>query len=215
VVLWALAFASRPLRIQIGAVDRDQADELHRAAKDILRLNPWLGQRIFASNYALTCDATGAEAEIVAADIAGSHGARPDLLILNELSHVTKWEFIENLADNASKMPNGVLIVATNAGFTGTEAWKWRELARGSERWSFHVFAKPAPWLDPAELAEAERRNSTARYRRLFWGVWSSGAGDALDEADIAAAADPNLRRCWAQGCPRSPRSRATRCCRG
>lgn len=193
VVLWLLAFAGRPVRLQIGAADRDQADELHRAAKDLLRLNPLLGKRIEAKSYKLTCEGNGSEAEIVAADIAGSHGARPDLLILNELTHVQKWEFVENLADNASKMPNGVLIVATNAGFTGTNAWKWRELARNSTRWSFHVFDQPAPWLDPAELAEAERRNSTARYRRLFWGVWSSGAGDALDEADIAAAVVPDM----------------------
>ena len=193
VVLWLLAFATRPVRAQVGAVDRDQADELHRAARDLLRVNPMLARRIEAKNYLLACASNGAEAEIIPADVAGSHGARPDLVIINELTHVERWEFVENLADNASKMPNGVLIVATNAGFTGTDAWRWRELARTSPRWSFHQFAEPAPWLDPAELAEAERRNSATRYRRLFWGVWSSGSGDALDEQDISAAIDPNL----------------------
>jgi len=80
----------------------DQADELRKAAKDILRLNPWLATRIEIQSWKIICNATASECEIIAADVAGSHGARPDVLILNELSHVTKQEFAENLLDNAA-----------------------------------------------------------------------------------------------------------------
>lgn len=193
-LLWLLPFSARPLACQIGAADADQADELRKAAKQILSMNPWLGQRVGIQSWRILCEATGSEAEIIATDVAGSHGARPDVLILNELSHVTRFEFAENLADNASKVPHGLMIVATNAGFTGSDAWRWREIARTSGRWSFHVFDRPAPWLDPAEIAEAQRRNSPARFNRLWRGVWSSGSGDALDPADIDASIAPDLK---------------------
>jgi phage terminase large subunit-like protein len=192
-LLWLLAFTSRPLAIQIGAADQDQADELRKAAKAILRLNPWLAQRVEVQNWRIACKATASDAEIIAADTAGSHGARPDVLILNELSHVTKWEFAENLMDNASKVPQGLVVIATNAGFIGTPAWKWRELARTSPRWNFNCYDRPSPWLDDAEIEEARRRNATARFNRLWHGVWASGSGDALDPTDIDAAIDPKL----------------------
>jgi hypothetical protein len=158
-LLWLLAFSRRPLAMQIGAADQDQADELRKAAKAILRLNPWLAQRVQITNWKLVCPATGSEALIIAADTAGSHGARPDVLILNELSHVTKWEFAENLLDNASKVPQGLVVIATNAGFVGTPAWKWRELARNSPRWSFAFgpAAAAMPWTPRTSMPQSIR----------------------------------------------------------
>ena len=189
-LLWLLAFAKRPLDCQVGAADADQADELRKAARDVLHLNPWLAQRVTIQNRRIVCEATGAACDIIPADVGGSHGARPDVLIVNEISHVTKQEFAENLMDNAAKVPHGLVVVATNAGFISTWQHRWRELAVDSDRWFFHKFDKPAPWLDAAEIEEAKRRNSRSRYLRLWWGVWCSGAGDALDPDDIAACTD-------------------------
>ena len=193
VLLWLLAFSRVKLDMQVGAADRDQALELKKAAVDVLRLNDWLSQRVESQAWTLSCPASGSECAIIAADVAGSHGARPDIVILNELSHVTKEEFASNLLDNASKKPNGLVIVATNAGFTGTWQYSWREMARESDRWHFNQFAQPAPWLSDAEVEEAKRRNSRSRFDRLFWGVWVSGAGDAIDSADIQACIDSDL----------------------
>jgi phage terminase large subunit-like protein len=187
-LLWLLAFSPRSLTCQVGAADQDQADELRKAAKDIVRLNPWMGEFVEVQASCIVGALTDGRCDIIAADVAGSHGARPDLLILNELSHVTKEEFASNLLDNASKVPHGVVIIATNAGFTDSWQWKLRELARTSDRWHFSAYTQPAPWLDPAELAEARRRNSPQRYARLWEGAWVSGTGDALAEDDIAAA---------------------------
>jgi Phage Terminase len=105
-LLWLLAFTRKPLLCQVGAADQDQADELRKAAKDVLRLNPWLGQRIEIQRSQILCGGTSSVVDIIAADTAGSHGARPDVLILNELSHVTKQEFAENLMDNAAMDEN-------------------------------------------------------------------------------------------------------------
>jgi hypothetical protein len=159
-LLWLLAFSRRPLTCQVGAGDKDQADELRKAAKGILQLNDWLGSAIKILNWTITGTRTESQCDIIAADVAGSHGARPDLLIANELSHVTRKEFMENLFDNASKMPNGVAVVATNAGFIPSWQWDWRENARTSDRWYFSAYSQPAPWLDAANLPK--RRSVTA-----------------------------------------------------
>jgi hypothetical protein len=187
-LLWLLAFSRRALDCQVGAADQDQADELRKAAKGIWRLNPWLHDLIVIQNWTLRNPRTDAACTIISADVAGSHSARPDLLILNELSHVTKEEFAKNLLDNASKVPLGLVLVATNAGFVPSWQFDLREMARTSPRWRFSSYTRPAPWLDAEEVAEAKRRNSTNRFLRLWQGEWVPESGDALSTADIEAA---------------------------
>jgi phage terminase large subunit-like protein len=187
-LLWLLTFSGRTLSCQAGAADQDQADELKRAAKTWVSNNPWLKQFVEVQGWRIINLHTESRCDIVAADVAGSMGSRPDgLLIVNELSCITKREFAENLMDNAAKV-NGVVVIATNSGFLDSWQFQWRELARASDRWSFHQYAEPAPWLSPAEMEEAAKRNTRARFNRLWLGIWSHNSGDALDEADIQAA---------------------------
>jgi phage terminase large subunit-like protein len=82
--------------------------------------------------------------------------------------------------------------VCTNPGFENTWQATWRQLAIDSSRLSFHTLAEPSPWLSPEEIEEAQRRNSRARFHRLFWGQWISSSGDALDVDDIQAAVVAN-----------------------
>ncbi|MCE9545186.1 MAG: phage terminase family protein [Planctomycetia bacterium] len=192
-LLWLLIFTPRPINGQIAASDKDQAAEVRKAARDLLYHNPWLMEFVKVDNWQIVNVTNGSTAEILAADVAGSHGARPDFLLINELSCITKREFAENLMDNAAKVPGGIVVVATNAGFVGTWQFRWRENARKSDRWSFHKWDKPSPWLDLEEIAEAERRNMPARFMRLWRGLWASGTGDALDTNDIAAAVKSEL----------------------
>ncbi|MCI0358134.1 MAG: phage terminase family protein [Planctomycetaceae bacterium] len=194
-ILWLLAFTTRSITCQVGAADADQADELRKAAKGILSVNAWLAGRLEIQSWRIVCAATESEAEIISCDVAGSHGARPSLLVLNEVHAIGKWEFARNLLDNSAKVPNGIVVLASNAGFIGSEAHKLYELSRTSPRWSFHELARPAPWLDPDELAEAKQRNPPERFDRLFWGRWSTGTGNALSSDDIEATitlAGPN-----------------------
>ena len=82
-LLWLLALSPRAVSCQVGAADQDQADELRKAAKAILRLNQWLGSAVEIQAVVLVNRKTDSRCDIIAADVAGSHGARPDLLILN------------------------------------------------------------------------------------------------------------------------------------
>lgn len=192
-LLWLLRFCPRPLACQIGAADQGQADELRKAAKAIVRLNPWLESSIEIQSLAIVNRDRDSRADIIAADASGSHGARPDILILNELSHVQNKEFAETLMDNAAKVPGGLVVIATNAGVLGSWQWEWRQNAIDSDRWQCHIYSRPAPWIDPRELEERERTTSRTRFRRLWWGEWSDGGGDALDRGLISAAVNKSL----------------------
>lgn len=186
-LLWLLAFTRRPLVCQVGAADQEQADELRLAAKAIVGLNPWLAEVVAIQASEIVCKRTDSTCTIIAADVAGSHGSRPDVLVINELSHISRREAAENWRDNAAKVNRGLVILATNAGYENSWQFTWREEARTSPRWHFHQWAQPSPWIDPEEVAESERRNSRARHLRLFWGVWARGSGDALDPDSIDA----------------------------
>ena len=183
ILAWFVAFATRPMFLQVGAADRDQAGIVKRRINDLLFYNTWLNDFISVKSYEISGQL--AQLEIVAADIAGSHGETPDVLVINELSHVNKWEFVQNLLDNAAGVPQGLILVATNAGIIGSKPHKLRENARESPNWYFHVYDRPAPWLTKADLEEAQASNSPSRFKRLFYGKWSSGKGDALDDGDV------------------------------
>lgn len=194
-LLWLLAFARRPLRIQVGAADRDQAGEVVKVARGILHLNPWLGQLIEVINWVIRSvgrDFT-AEAEIIAADVHGSHGARPDFVLLNELSHIQQREFAENLLDNAEKIPMGMVLICSNAGFIPSWQWEFRESCRQGERWAFSAYSQPAPWLNSKGIEERRRVLTPARFNRLWYGQWVT-EGDAISLANLERAVDPALR---------------------
>jgi hypothetical protein len=189
-VLWLSVFSKRPIVMQAGAVDRDNAAELVKSAKAILHENPWLAPLVDVQNWAIVGRQFETACEIVAADKAGSHGAKPALVFIDECGHVPdeRFEFVSNMLDNSAKVA-GIVICATNAGWTGTEAFKLREIVRTSPRWRFHQWAQPSPLMDPVEVEEAAKRNTPSRQLRLYWGVWGpKDEGDALPPDDIKRA---------------------------
>src|SRR5262249_26232067 len=105
--------------------------------------------------------------------------------ILNEISHITKEEFAKNLLDNASKVPHGLVVCITNAGFISSWQESLRDVARTSPRWYFSAYTQQAPWLDAAEIEEAKKRNSATRFARLWEGQWVHESADAIRPSDI------------------------------
>lgn len=188
VMSWLVFSAIRPLYMQIGAADRIQAGIVKDRISHLLYHNPWLNDHIemvqneVRSKKSMPNGDPLVKIEIKSSDVAGAHGGTPDVLIINELSHITKWEFAENLLSNASGVSQGLVIIATNAGIKGTKAEVWRNNAMVSKDWSCWVLAKPAPWHSKKFVESEKATLPLGKYLRLWWGQWQSGKGDAVSE---------------------------------
>lgn len=210
VVTWLCAFPKRPFLGEIGAADSDQASIIHSRVSALLEYNPWLLDyvELISSPYAIRSKirrGSGqalAQVDILASDVTGgAHGTTPDLLILNELTHIkNRWDFVQACLANADGVPDGIVIVATNAGYLGTKAELMRNTAIQSSAWEAFIYNKPAPWHDETVLRDARQRDGESVYRRLWLGQWVSGKGDALNEDDIA--------RCFTLKGPTKPDSK-------
>jgi hypothetical protein len=194
IVTWLIAFPREPLYGQIGAADRDQAGIVRDRVSDLLFYNEWLNEHMelvgneIRSKKLRPDGKPLAKFDIRSSDVAGAHGGTPDVLIINELSHITKFEFAENMMDNADGVAQGIQIIATNAGYKGTKAWTWRKAFTKSPLWKLFVLDRPAPWHGEDNIAEARRRNTRSRFLRLWKGIWVTGGGDAFDEEAIEDA---------------------------
>ena len=198
--VYALAFATRPIRTYAFAADRDQAGLLRDAMETLVRLNPWLAaildvQAHSVVNIAEGHPAFGARLDILASDVGSSYGILADLIVADELVH---WQgdgsLWHSLISSAAKRSNCFLCVISNAGFADSWQWSVREAARSDDAWYFSRLDGPqASWLSQARLAEQRRMLPPVAYNRLWGNEWSSGGGDALTPADIEAAFDDRL----------------------
>jgi len=191
-LLWLLAFTPRSLRIQVGAYDREQASETQQIVRQILRIdtpiNRILNQLIEVRQFEIRNPRTNSRCEILTTDKFGSHGARPDFVLLNELTHQQKPEFADTLLDNLAKNPNGLGMICTNAGFDPSWQLDWKNNFTDDPLWKIIQYTGTPPWITPELLNEAERRNSRNRFLRLFRGCWVSETESALSFEDIESA---------------------------
>jgi hypothetical protein len=194
IVMWLMAFPVRPFYIQIGAANREQAAIVKERMTHLIHYNSWLNDHVeiiqstVRSKKLLADGQPMATLHIMSSDAAGGHGGTPDLLVINELSHIRKFEFAETMMDNADGVPQGMVIIATNAGFMNTPPHRWKTHAIKSAEWTVHQLAKPAPWHDNRTIEDARKRNSPSRFARLWKGQWVSASGDALSEEAVERA---------------------------
>ena len=191
IIAWLAAFPVRPFYIQVGAGNREQANIVRERISHLMHHNPWLNNYIELVNGQIRSvkkmhDGNPmCRGDVLAADAEGSHGGTPDLMLINELTHIVKFGFAETMMDNADGVVQGMAIVATNAGFKGTKQEVWRNNAMTSERWKVYVLDKPAPWHTAEMIEDAKKRNVWSRFLRLWRGRWVSGKGDAVQEEKI------------------------------
>lgn len=179
-LLWLLAFPERPLYLQAGAGSKLQAAIVRQRIEDLLHHNDWLQEFVTVNNWKVQHRGGLAEMDILTTDEDTAHGATPNLLVINELVHIRRWGFVRNLMNNADGVPQGVVIIATNAGFLATEAAAMKELVKASSLWTVHQWTQPAPWHSPELIEDAKLRDTASEHTRLWYGRWASGAGDAL-----------------------------------
>jgi len=191
-LLWLTAFVRRPFLIQVCAANQKQAGIIQRRIQDLLHYNLWLNDFVEPQrNRILSKNGLGELIIESTESKGGAHGETPDLLVLNELVHVSKWEVMQTHMNNADGVPKGVVIISTNAGIIGSMAYSWREGAKKeilnkSGRWRMHLWKKNAPWILDEDYQVARNRDVIgSEFKRLWEGRWMSGAGDAIDEASI------------------------------
>lgn len=189
--LWLLAFSPRMIRIYIGAGDQMQAAEPRRVAADFLRLSPggFLNGILEINNWTIRNKHTQSICEILSSDSKTTPGTRNDVTFINELTCVGE-EFAKSMMDNADKMSRGLVVIASNHGFVPSYQWDWWQLAQADKkRWWTDDKKDPAAHIDPAAVAESERRNvgSPSHHARLWRGQWGV-QGDALTVQAIEAA---------------------------
>jgi len=192
VIMWLMAFPKRPFKCQIVASNFKQAGILRNRVIEILHYNTWLNELVEVIGGQIRNKNQHKEiwTKIESTDTGGAaQGEAPELLILNELVHVTKWEVMQAHMNNALGVPMNVTIVSTNAGIKGTPAESWRKIAlEEGSRWKPHIWSSPSPWSDPEDIKEARRLDPIGmEFARLWEGKWISGIGSALDEFTIDA----------------------------
>jgi hypothetical protein len=200
VCVYALAFATRPLRGYAYAADRDQAKILRDAMANVIRMNPWLADLLTVETYRVVNSAkehpgAGGELTIESSSVATSYGILPNLVVCDELCH---WQgdgsLWHSIISSAAKRTDCLLLAISNAGFIDSWVWAVREAARTDEAWIFSRLDGPqASWLSAQALSEQQRMLPPLAYARLWQNVWSASGGDALSPADIAAAFDETL----------------------
>jgi len=212
IALWLLLFPERPFYIQVGAGDKKQAAIVKSRIEALMHLNPWMNEFVEVVRYQVRSKQLSrsgvplAALDIEATNISGAHGGTPDLLIINELTHIEKWDFANTLMDNADGVAQGIAIIATNAGHQGTPAMVWRENAITSDAWCVHIWDRPAPWHDQETIKDAEQRLTPSRFKRLWKGIWPSGKGDAIPEESIErmfvldGPRDPHKQKIYVKG---------------
>ena len=185
-LLWLMAYARRPMLVQVCAGKEGQAAIVKRRMKDLVYYNAWLNDYVEIQRNVIYGVGRIAEVKIeTTKDSKVSQGDTPDVLILNELVHVDRWGVMKTHMNNANGVPQGIVIIATNAGIKGSPAWSWKKNAEANpDRWKVMNWKGMAPWLSEADIKEASKLDPS-EFRRLFLGEWISGVGSALTDTEI------------------------------
>lgn len=199
-VVWAVAFASRPVVGTVVASDEEQAGFLREAAARTIDLNPWL--RPFVEVQAKTVTGRMGEVKIKPYDAAGAYGATDDIIICDELTWWKGRALFDTLISGLPKRKSGTFFVTTNAGILGTWQHENLERFRSDPLWS--VYESPqgvilADWMDPKMIAMARKAMHGGTARRVYDNEWIDATESPLLTLD-------DIIQCEDRGCLWNPR---------
>lgn len=200
--IWALAFATRPIRGYAFAADRDQADLLRAQIQTVVRLNPWLSEMVQVEARRVVNvftyegqdhPAKDGSLTIETSDIGSSYGILPDLIVADELTHwpANAEPLWHSILSSAAKRSACLLLTISNAGFQDSWQWNAREACRVNDHWIFsRLEGVQASWMTPERMAAVRKdfNGAPIAFARLYDNLWSPCGGDALSPTDIEAA---------------------------
>jgi hypothetical protein len=178
-------------RLYYLAADRDQGRlAIDSVAGYVARTSEILGGLVVDA-FKVSAPRSGASLEVLAADAPSSFGLRPAFLVVDEIAVWGETDAPRRLFDATTsalaKVPGARCLVVTTAGDPSHWSFRVLEHARADPLWWVHEVPGPAPWADPARLAEQRRRLLPSMYARLFLNEWTSSEEALVDAADLAA----------------------------
>jgi len=172
------------------ARDREQAGLLLDALRGLAERSGLAPLLDFAA-WSVTVKASGARLMVESADAASALGARPYLVIVDELA---AWpstrearSLWQSIVSGLPKRRDSRLVAITTAGAPGSRAASIFAGAHASPRWRVSDYVGTLPWAAPDDLAEQRRMLPESVYLRLHENRWTS-AEDRLVSADDLAA---------------------------
>jgi hypothetical protein len=183
-------------RLYAAAVDRDQAALLHEAAAGWIRRTPVLAQSVVVERWRLIVPATDTVLVVLAADAPSAWGLSPTWVCVDELAQWPEGtgEELWHALYTATGKRRARLVCITTPGWDKTGlCWRVRELARTSPQWYFSTLTVPAPWVDPAWLAEQQASLPPHVFERLHLGRWTDAGGAFLTSTEVDAIFDSAL----------------------
>jgi hypothetical protein len=196
---WLLAFSKRPLEIDAAAGDEEQAHLLKESMERESHLNPWLRNRLKFGTKRVYGTETGSVLKVLTADAFSSFGLRPDVIVIDEITHWKKRDLWDALWSAYPKMPGCVVFVITNAGLLGSWQYDLKEDAiQDTKTWV--VFEAPGhrspsrlpTWMRDEDIEAARRKLPPAEGRRVYDNEWIDPAEESgyLTRAEVMACED-------------------------
>jgi phage terminase large subunit-like protein len=166
----------------VVAADADQAQHLLASVRSFILHQPLLRTRmkVEARRVVFLADRERVSSlEVVPSDEASSYGARPWLLIADELA---VWPETPNsrgvwaaMVSALPKVEGSRLVVLTSAGSPSHWAMGVLEQARRSPSWRVSETPGPLPWIDPEVLVVQRSLLTPSQYARLHENKWVAG----------------------------------------
>lgn len=191
-VLYLVAFGKRMLDMCVAAEDKEQSTLILKQAEKILANNAWLRDFVSIQRTKILNNRTGSSMVCLSRDKFSSFGLTPDLVIVDEFTHVTQPGFWHSLVSSFTKKER-MLIVACNAG-TGYD-WHWdvKQFAIDSPLWYHNSPHGHAPWYSKEAIDEQRALLSIHEFNRLWLNEWQDAAGEFVSLSEADACIDPNL----------------------
>lgn len=173
-----------------AAAGRDQAGLLAGKIAGITRNTPELAGAVEIQQQRVITPRSGAVLQVLSSELATSWGKTPLWLFVDEICNhentAVKEDFVTSLLTSLPKRPDSHCLIGSTP--SSTSHWSYGRWQRSEESplWRASVVAGPAPWQNPAELAELRADLPEFQWLRLFECQWASADDTLADEQALA-----------------------------